>query len=86
MLICSIIIIVEIFKTHRKLKKHANKSGLVFKKRINKNRQITYLLLTTNFIFFFLVTPLVVINAMRDIQEDTVKTTIIYILAYANHG
>jgi hypothetical protein len=84
MLICSTIIIITIFKSTSKLKRHSQ--SLVSKKRIIKNLQLSYILLVTNCLFFLLVSPLVVLNALNKIQQDTVLTTSVYILAYANHA
>ena len=82
MLICSIIIIFRIFGTNRSLRHNDNLS----KKRFNKNKQISYLLLTTNFIFICLVSPLLVFNSLRLLQENSISTTVVYLLSYANHG
>jgi hypothetical protein len=56
------------------------------KNSISKQTQITSILLTTNFLFVSLVSPLLVMNAFNMLQEDTLKTTIAYFLSYANHG
>lgn len=83
MIICSIIIIVKIFNRKNKL---GNQNESLSKKRLNKNKQISYILLTTNILFFLMVSPLVVMNAMNLIHENTINTTIVYFLSYANHG
>ena len=51
-----------------------------------KERQVTCILLITNFLFFCLVSPLLVMNVLRMLQENTLRTTIAYFLCYANHG
>jgi hypothetical protein len=56
------------------------------RKRKFKKQQITYLLILTNLTFFFMVSPLVVLNAIRSIDENMIKTTIVYFLSYSNHG
>ena len=53
---------------------------------LQKQTQITSILLTTNFIFVSLVSPLLFMNALNMLQEDTLKTTLVYFLSYANHG
>ena len=52
----------------------------------SKEKQVTSILLTTNFIFFCLISPLLVMNVLNMLQEDTLRTTIAYFLCYANHG
>ena len=56
------------------------------KNSLSKQTQITSILLTTNFLFISLVSPLLVMNAFNMLQEDTLKTTLAYFLSYANHG
>jgi hypothetical protein len=53
---------------------------------MSKQMQVTSILLTTNFLFFFLVSPLLIMNVLNMLQEDTLKTTLAYFLCYANHG
>ena len=53
---------------------------------MSKQIQVTSILLTTNFLFFCLVSPLLLMNLLNMLQEDTLKTTIAYFLCYANHG
>ncbi|CAF0735386.1 unnamed protein product [Brachionus calyciflorus] len=83
MLICSIIIISKIFSTSNRLSAFSN---TISRKRAIKNRQISYLLLTTNLVFFLLVSPLLVLNNMSLIEENTIRTTVVYLLNYSNHG
>lgn len=83
MLICSIIIISKIISTNNRLSAYSNS---ISRKRTLKNRQISYLLLTTNLVFFLLVSPLLVLNTMSMIEENTIRTTIVYLLNYSNHG
>ena len=83
MLICSIIIIIKVFSSNNRLSNHGKPSN---NRRVSKHTQITSILLTTNFLFFSLVSPLVIMNAIKMIQENTISTTVIYFLSYANHG
>ena len=53
---------------------------------MSKQMQVTSILLTTNVLFFCLVSPLLLMNLLNMLQEDTLKTTIAYFLCYANHG
>ncbi len=55
-------------------------------KRASKKRQISYLLLITNFSFFFMVSPLVVLNVFKLVEEDSIQATVFYFLPYTNHG
>jgi hypothetical protein len=84
MLICSIIIIIRIFSVNRSLRNNKN----LCQKRFNKNKQISYLLLTTNFLFFTMVSPLLVINSLSILEDPkhVIISTVAYLLAYANHG
>jgi hypothetical protein len=84
MLICSCIIIVRIFSANRRLRNNAHLS----KKRYNKNKQISYLLLSTNFLFFTMVSPLLVANSLSVLEDSNymITSTLVYLLAYANHG
>ena len=86
MLTCSAIIIYKIFDTNKKLKTHGNFNEQISRKRLSKNKQITYLLLTTNLLFLILVSPLVAFNALHQIHEETVRGAIIYFLSYSNHA
>lgn len=85
MLGCTFIIGIKIFSVNKKLSTHGRVNKFS-KKRSSKNRQITYLLIITNLTFFCLVTPLVFLNAFKSIDENTIKTTIVYFLSYSNHG
>ena len=53
---------------------------------ISKQFQITSILLTTNFLFISLVSPLLFMNLLSMLHENTIKTTIVYFLAYSSHG
>ena len=53
---------------------------------ISKEKQVTSILLVTNFLFIFLVSPILVMNILNMLQDDTLRTTIAYFLCYANHG
>ena len=55
-------------------------------KTMSKQMQVTSVLLMANFLFVLLVSPLLIMNALNILQEDTLKTTIAYFLCYANHG
>jgi hypothetical protein len=83
MLVCSIIIILKVFSSNTRLSNHRTQNT---NRRVSKHTQITSILLTTNFLFFSLVSPLVIMNAIKMIQENTISTTVIYFLSYANHG
>jgi hypothetical protein len=82
MLACSIIIITKIIYTNNRLGEHDNKAS---RRRNLRNKQISYLLLTTNFVFISLVSPLLVLNLLSRIQDNSIETTIAYLLAYSNH-
>ena len=56
------------------------------RRSMSKQMQVTSILLTTNFLFFSLVSPLLVMNILNMLREDTLRTTIAYFLCYANHG
>jgi hypothetical protein len=79
MLVCSVIILVSTFLSSRNVR--TNRSN-----GLSRNNQLFLILLSTNTLFFCLVSPLVVLNAMGSIEENTVFTTLAYILAYANHA
>jgi hypothetical protein len=81
MTICSIIISIKAYLSSRNLQLSRNQS-----RGVSRNNQVFIILLTTNTLFFCLVSPLVVLNAFGNIQENTAFTTIAYILAYANHA
>ncbi len=80
MLICSIFILVHNLKIKNNSKNSARN------KLIEKNRQIFIILITTNVLFVLLTLPLVSLNATKNIEENTVLTTVAYMLSYSNHG
>ncbi len=80
---CTILIGLKMLTVNRMLTFHDNSLS---RKRKFKKQQITYLLILTNLTFFFMVSPLVVLNAIRSIDENMIKTTIVYFLSYSNHG
>lgn len=82
MLICSIIIINKISKKTSQLRTQAAKSTQKF----SRNKQLVIILFVTNTLFVALVSPLVIFNATSNIRENTVPTTIVYLLAYSNHA
>jgi hypothetical protein len=82
MTICSVIISIKAYLSSRNLQLTRNQSRV----SVSRNNQVFIILLTTNTLFFCLVSPLVVLNAFGNIQENTAFTTIAYILAYANHA
>ena len=99
MLVCSIIIIIKVYSTRNEqiyaLSKknatimhssHHHHHHHQYQHQISKQTQITSILLTTNFLFFALVSPLLLMNAMNMLQENTLSTTIAYFLSYSNHG
>ena len=53
---------------------------------MSKQLQVTSILLTTNFLFISLISPLLVLNVLDMLQDNTLRTTIVYFLCYANHG
>ncbi len=84
MFICSIIIIQKISKksSHLNKKTTTNKSS----RKFSRNKQLIIILFVTNSLFAALVSPLVIFNATSNIRENTVPTTIVYLLAYSNHA
>ena len=86
MFVCSIIIIAKIFNTSSNLKSHGSGLRTIAKNRSIKNKQLLYILFSTNCLFICMVSPLVFLNAFKLIEEDTVMSTMAYILAYGNHG
>ena len=57
-----------------------------YSRSISKQTQISSILLTTNFLFVFLVSPLLILNALNMLKENSLTTTLVYFLSYANHG
>ncbi len=81
MVVCTLIIIINIMRSTK------NFTNLrLAKTRLARNKQLFFILTTTNGLFICLVSPLVLLNALGMIEEGTRLTTIAYILAYANHG
>ena len=83
MLICSIIIINKISKKASQLKAKATNMS---SRKFSRNKQLILILFVTNTLFAALVSPLVIFNATSNIRENTVPTTIVYLLAYSNHA
>lgn len=77
---CSIIILVKTYYSGRTVRSNARHRGL------SRNNQLFLILITTNTLFFCLVSPLVVLNALGIIQENNIFTTLAYIFAYSNHA
>lgn len=84
MIFCSTIIIYRIQKKTKELRSIRKNSKNV--KHLNRNKQLVIILFATNTLFIFLVLPLVLLNATGNIRENTVPTTVTYILAYSNHA
>jgi hypothetical protein len=83
MLVCSLIIITRIFSVNRRLR---HLKGLS-QKRFARNKQVSYLLLLTNILFLIMVSPLLVANSMSLLtDEQPLLNTVVYLLAYSNHG
>ena len=60
----------------------------MYKRRARKNRQIYHVLLCLNFVFFLLVTPVVIFNSIGIMQfnnNNELLTVLGYFLAYSNH-
>ena len=96
MFLCSIIIIRKLYsskkKKFRKDKKTKDESfsrklsSFLKSYTMSKEKQVTSILLITNFLFIFLVSPLLVMNVLNMLRENTLRATIAYFLCYANHG
>lgn len=81
MLVCSIIIILKIQKKSNEIRSLQMNS-----KSLSRNKQLIIILFVTNSLFVLLVFPLVILNATGNIKENTVITTVAYLLAYCNHA
>lgn len=81
MFVCSIIIIIKIYRKSSQLKPLKRRS-----KKLSRNKQLFLILFTTNSLFVCMISPLVLLNATGKIQENTILTTVAYILAYSNHA
>nr|QVK45804.1 G protein-coupled receptor [Proales similis] len=86
MLACSVIIIAKLCKSTRNMRRHRDNNQQMVRRRQSRSVQITYLLITTNILFFLLVSPIVVLNAMKLLNEESVLSEVIYLLAYSNHA
>ncbi len=82
MLVCSIIINVKFIKSSQNIKN----CNQVQRHKNRQKRQLFFILITTNSLFILLVLPVVFLNATNNIVEDTVATTVAYLLSYSNHG
>ena len=82
MFVCSVIIIFKIYRKKKAKPKRVKTRG----KKLSRNKQLFLILFTTNSLFVCMILPLVLLNATGKIQENTVMTTVAYILAYSNHA
>ena len=70
------------------LAKRADSSNNIQKRRARKNRQIYHVLLCLNFVFFLLVTPVVIFNSFHLLEFNNnsgILVSMCYFLAYSNH-
>jgi hypothetical protein len=80
----------EVGVAPEKCYRRSNQFVNLLKKRASKSRHMTYTLIAINLLFFFLVSPLVIVLALLNGKYNTDKNklliNIVYVLAYSNHS